>query len=131
MASLDTNCLLRWFLNDIPEQRQRVERLIGSGEALTVDDVVVIEAVFALESGAKLSRETISGFLGAAMTYPLLIDRTLWTEVLRTWTGHPKLSIVDVYLATKTARAGKGPVYTFDTKMVNQLEPAQAVPPLP
>ncbi len=128
MASLDTNCLLRWLLRDIPEQCDRVDALVASQEHLVLDDAVLIEAVFALESGAKLSRTTIKAFLAHVMTQPFTMDRELWQPVLATWADHPKLSVVDVYLATKAERDGNEPLYTFDVKMVNQLSAAQRVP---
>jgi len=128
MPSLDTNCLLRWFLGDIPEQSERVEALVNRGEHLTIDDAAIIEAIFAMESGAKLRRATIQAFFLTAMTRPLAFDRTLWTSVLDTWVAHPKLSVVDVYLATKAQIADDGPLYTFDKKLTNQLPGTAVVP---
>lgn len=56
------------------------------------------------------------------------MDRSLWDRVLDIWVEHPKLSVVDVYLAVKAQDHGIEPVYTFDAKMVNQLAGAAAVP---
>ncbi len=53
MASLDTNCLLRWILNDIPEQTELVADLFNSGESVTVADAAIIETVFVLEKIKK------------------------------------------------------------------------------
>ena len=128
MASLDTNCLLRWLLGDIPEQAARVEALVSSGARPSVDDAAIIEAVFALESGAKLSRSTIRAFFLTAMAHPLTLNRALWTAVLDTWSDHPKLSVVDVYLATKAQLSDDGPLYTFDKKLANQVVGAALVP---
>ena len=36
MPSLDTNCLLRWLLNDIPEQAALVTSLVNSEENFAV-----------------------------------------------------------------------------------------------
>jgi len=128
MAQLDTNCLLRWFLDDIPDQAERVERLILSSSGLEVDDVVVIEAVFALEISMKLSRATIRTFWESAMGYPIGINRELWNKVFPIWVAHPKLSIVDVYLACKAELRSCGPVFSFDQKMIKQLSEVSAVP---
>ena len=130
MASLDTNCLLRWFLDDIPEQRERVEALINSGQTLSVDDVVIVEATFVLEKGAHLSRTTIQDFFTTAMAQPIRLNRALWTDIFRIWVTHPKLSIVDVYLSHKVDDNHDNPVYTFDKKMVNQLGNTCIVPDL-
>jgi len=128
MASLDTNCLLRWLLDDIPEQRRRVDALLARGELLVADDAALIEAVFALEKGAKLQRSTIRALLLAALAQPFEIDRDLWTPVLETWTNHPKLSVVDVYLAARAQAISEAPLYTFDAKLANQIAGVEIVP---
>lgn len=129
MASLDTNCLLRWFLGDVPEHQERVDALLDDLDNVVVDDVILIEAIFVMESTMSLSRSTIRSYIDTAMSYDLVINRSLWTSVLATWASHPKLSVVDVYLTAKAADAGTGPVYTFDLKMINQLN-AVVVPEL-
>ena len=48
MASVDTNILLRWILNDIPEQSQDVDRLFDSGQQFVVEDAAIIETVLCL-----------------------------------------------------------------------------------
>jgi len=128
VASLDTNCVLRWFLDDVPDQRTRVEALLASGEAMTVDDAVVIESVYALETGAKLSRKVIREYWETAMTHAINVNRSLWVQVLGIWVEYPKLSVVDVYLATKAGTQGTAPLYTFDAKMVRQLANTSTVP---
>jgi hypothetical protein len=49
LASLDTNCLLRWILGDVPEQTALVNTLISSGENLIAPDAVLIETVFVID----------------------------------------------------------------------------------
>lgn len=127
---LDTNCLLRWFLNDVPEQTRRVQALLDGGLSLIVDDVVIIEAIFAMQTNGKLDRTVIADFLQVAMAFPIAMDRKLWSDVLDTWVKCPKLSVVDVYLSAKAHASGQIPVYTFDQKMINQLDNATAVPEL-
>ena len=128
MASLDTNCILRWFLDDVPAQRQRLDALMTARQALVVDDAAVIEAVCALEHGAKLKRQTIRGFLDALAAQPVEMNRSLWSGALDIWVERPKLSVVDVYLTVKAGLAGEQPLYTFDAKLAHQLEGAQVVP---
>ncbi|MCL2138464.1 MAG: hypothetical protein FWH41_02915 [Treponema sp.] len=57
--SLDTNCLLRWLLDYIPEQSALVTALVDSDENLAVAEAVLIETVFVLEKVKKISRKTI------------------------------------------------------------------------
>ncbi|MFT4052343.1 MAG: hypothetical protein QM677_08855 [Microbacterium sp.] len=44
--SLDANCLLRWLLDDVPEQTARVDALRAADPRVTVPDVALIEVVF-------------------------------------------------------------------------------------
>jgi len=46
MPSLDTNCLLRWLLEDDTEQTVIINNIINSEESLAVADVALIETVF-------------------------------------------------------------------------------------
>ena len=128
MASLDTNCLLRWFLDDIPAQCQRVEALLDGQETISVDDVAIIEAIFAMEHTLKLTRPTIRGLIDAIMTRRIVMNRPLWQQILDLWADHPKLSVVDIYLTVKASETRCGPLYTFDAKMVSQLPDAVQVP---
>jgi len=128
MSYLDTNCLLRWFLDDIPGHADRVEQQIANEPGIIVDDVIIVETIFVLETVMKLSRKTISSYLDAMKTYSLQFDRKLWSEVLPIWQSHPKLSIVDVYLSIKAKQHNKGPVYTFDHKMLKQLPGTDPIP---
>jgi predicted nucleic-acid-binding protein len=54
MIGLDTNILLRLWLNDDPAQNKRIDALLaqhgGSPESLLVTDVVLAEAVWTLRS---------------------------------------------------------------------------------
>jgi predicted nucleic acid-binding protein len=117
------------MLGDVPEHQARMEALITSGETLVVDDATVIETVFALEKGARLSRPTIRDFFSWAWSHSISIDRVLWEEVLGQWCAHPKLSVVDVYLAATARRTNTAPLYTFDAKLANQMAAARLVPP--
>jgi predicted nucleic acid-binding protein len=131
MASLDTNCLLRLMLGDVPEQQARVEALLRQGEPLILPDVALIEALFALERGMGITRPTICEAVRAVLALKAIrTDRTNWDEVLDTWLTHPRLSVVDAYLAHRAKTDGHEPLYTFDTKMIRQL-PGAATPPPP
>ena len=67
IPSLDTNCLLRWLLDDVPEQTKLVSALINSGEGAAVADAALIETVFVLEKLKKIRRETIEKALLAVI----------------------------------------------------------------
>ena len=56
MASLDTNCILRWLLDDVPEHTALITALINSDKIFSVADAVLIETTFVLEKLKKISR---------------------------------------------------------------------------
>ena len=72
MPSLDTNCLLRWLLGDVPGHKARMDALMAAGAALEVEDVALIEAVYALERQLRLGRPLIVQSVRALMGSRLL-----------------------------------------------------------
>jgi predicted nucleic acid-binding protein len=116
----------------VPDQQDAIEALMRSQPRLAVQDAAVIEAVFVLERVLRLSRKLIGSALTRLMAEPAVImDRVLWTRVLDLYAAHPKLSIVDVYLATAAARGDDLPLFTFDAKMISQLSAADSPPSSP
>ena len=126
MPSLDTNCLLRWLLGDLPEQTALVNALVTSGEDIAVADAALIETVFVLEKVKKISRATIAMAITAVTGIDTIrCNRELFMEVLPMYTSHPKLSFVDCYLVVLAQRNGAVPLLTFDQKLASQLSGAQ------
>jgi predicted nucleic-acid-binding protein len=118
------------MLGDVPGQLARVEALVRQGEPLLLADAAVIEAVFVLERAMGISRATVGEAIRAVLALKSIrTDRPGWEEILETWVAHPKLSVVDVYLAHRANAEGNGPLYTFDARMVRQLQ-GTAAPPL-
>ncbi|MCL2602571.1 MAG: PIN domain-containing protein [Treponema sp.] len=125
MPSLDTNCLLRWLLDDISEQTALVTAVVNSGENIAVADAALIEIVFVLEKLKKIRRETIEkAMLTIVKKETIVCNRELFLEVLPLYTNHPKLSFVDCYLEVLSRRTGATPLLTFDKKLANQLSGA-------
>ena len=130
MPSLDTNCLLRWLLDDIPEQAALVTDLINSGERFAVADAALIETVFVLEKLKKISRETIEKAIVAVIgNNAILCNRELFMEILPIYTSHPKLSFADCYLEVLARKTGATPLLTFDKKLASQLSGAKILSP--
>jgi predicted nucleic-acid-binding protein len=126
MPSLDTNCILRWLLEDIPEQKDLITALVDSGESFTVADAALIETVFVLEKLKRISRETIKKAVMAIIGKDtILCNRELFIEVLSIYTKHQKLSFVDCYLEALARKTNTAPLLTFDKKLANQLSGAQ------
>jgi predicted nucleic-acid-binding protein len=126
MPSLDTNCLLRWLLGDVPEQTVAVSAFITSEKNIAIADAALIEVVFVLEKLKKISRESIEKALRALLENESIIcNRELFIEVLPLYTRHPKLSFVDCFLVVLARQTGTAPLLTFDKKLANQLSGAE------
>jgi predicted nucleic-acid-binding protein len=121
-ASLDTNCLLRWLLGDVPEQTEAITRLLDSPEIFVAADAAVIEVVFVLEKVKKIDRDLIQKAVLAIMTQAnIKCSREIFEEVMPSYVNHPKLSFTDCYLSVLAKRDNALPLYTFDRKLSNQL----------
>ncbi|MCL2882774.1 MAG: PIN domain-containing protein [Coriobacteriia bacterium] len=128
MTSLDTNCLLRYLLMDVPEHTLPVMRIIDSGEPLSVSDVALIEMIFVLEKVRRIDRALIQKALQALFTLSNLVcDRSLFEDVLAIYVQHPKLSAVDCYLACVAQREGIAPLLTFDKALAKQMPSTQLI----
>lgn len=126
MPSLDTNCLLRWLLDDVPAETQRVSRRLTQHPQLTISDVALIEVVFVLERVMKVSRDSIVAAISAfAAESAFAFDRSFWRSVADQYLAHPKLSVADVYLALEAARRGVVPLLTLDRKLASQMREAE------
>lgn len=122
MASLDTNALLRWLLNDIPTQAKKVDTLINGHNELRASDVVIIELIYVLERVHKFPRELIAQNIIHLIEHPkIFIREKFFTTVLGTYMQFPKLSFVDCYAAYLAKEHGVHPLYTFDRKLASQL----------
>ncbi|MCL1992226.1 MAG: PIN domain-containing protein [Spirochaetes bacterium] len=128
MPSLDTNCLLRWLLDDVPEQTALLDSLFDSEESFAVADAALIETVFVFEKLKKISRESIKKAITAIIENDSIVcSRELFIEILPNYTKHPKLSFVDCYLEAFSRKTGNLPLLTFDQKLANQLFGAKLI----
>ena len=130
MPSLDTNCILRWLLGDVPEQSALVTRLINSDEEFSVADAALIEVIFVLEKLKNISRESIQTAIMTVIGQDTIFcNKELFIEILPIYTSHSKLSFVDCYLEVLARRTGTVPLLTFDQKLANQLSGTKLLSP--
>lgn len=125
VPAVDTNILLRWILDDVPEQTARVDRLLASQDQLVGDDAVIIESVFVLERVVGLGRSVIAEAIECVIAEARFgLDRAHWARVLDDYVDHPALSIADTHLAHRAQERGET-LYTFDKKLAKQLGSVQ------
>ena|SRR2546430_1323741 len=119
MISLDANVVLRFLLDDVPEQTKAAARLIEQHKVY-VTDVIVVEVTYVLEKVMQLSRQDVvtllTGFLGFAS---VVHNPYFLLDALRLYEQHPSLSIADSYAAAE-AKSYNHQLVTFDNRLVNQ-----------
>lgn len=119
---LDTNCVLRWLLNDNPRQARVVtDYLRTSKTKLQVTDLVFAEVAWVLKSVHDLDDIIIEGFLRKIVeNNDLSCDRQLLNRVLDELNASPKVSFVDLYLAHYAGFSGNK-LLTFDKTLAKKL----------
>jgi predicted nucleic acid-binding protein len=119
MISLDTNVVLRFLLDDVPEQTKKATTVIEKNKVY-VTDVVVVEIIYVLEKVIKLSRQDIvrlvTDFLGFAN---VVYNPYFLLEVIQLYEHHSSLSVVDCYAAAE-AKAYNNQLVTFDKRLASQ-----------
>jgi predicted nucleic-acid-binding protein len=119
MISLDTNVVLRFLLDDVPEQTKKAAEIIEK-EKVYVTDVVVVEAIYVLEKTLQLARkdiaELVTSFLGFAN---VVYNPYFLVNAINLYEQHPALSMVDCY-ASAEALAYSNQLITFDRRLVSQ-----------
>ena len=119
MNSLDTNVVLRYLLNDIPEQSIKSKSVI-TGSASYITDVVAVEIVFVLERVIGLERSDIVKLIKSFLNLPNLIYNDYFLDQSIDLFGANKtLSIVDCYAATE-AKVYNNSLVTFDKELVKR-----------
>jgi len=129
---LDTNVILRFLLNDVPELYGKAERIFlqveeGKLEVL-LSDLVLSECVWVLEKFYKVPRqeiaEKISSFLQAKGVHTET-PKSVFEEALSTWSGST-LDWTDAFLVAKASH-GNTKLLTFDREIKRKFP--DLVPP--
>lgn len=119
MISLDTNIVLRFLLDDIPEQTAKATNVISKNKVY-VTDVVVIEIIYVLERVIQLPRKDIARLVTDFLGFSSVIHNPYFlVESIGLYKRSPSLSIVDCY-ATQEAKAYTNKLATFDKRLSSQ-----------
>ncbi|MCL5113149.1 MAG: PIN domain-containing protein [Patescibacteria group bacterium] len=119
VVSLDTNVILRFLLDDIPEQTKIASYTIDSSKVY-VTDVVIVECIYVMEKVIGLSRQDITKLIVNFLGFSNVVHNLYFLEeVIQFYEQHPSLSIVDCYAATES-KAYNNQLVTFDKTLANQ-----------
>jgi predicted nucleic-acid-binding protein len=127
-GSLDTCAVLRIFLNDVPDQHDRIRLLLEQqGTTYQVSDLAIIESIFVLENprGYGFSRAEVEDYLIALISRPNLnFNRQAFLTALPLYLAHPRLSFNDCLLSVYAKLNSALPLFTFDKPLARALPEA-------
>ena len=133
-AFIDTNVLLRYLLDDVPEQADAVESLLlqaAQGQlTLYANALVLAEIVWTCESYYQLPKDDIKDMVLMILNTPGLevADRDLITEAIFTYADE-NIDYIDAFNACWMKQQGIETIYTFDQKHYKRIQGIRAKVP--
>ena len=122
---LDTNCFLRLFLNDIPEQANQVEEVLEQAKKKKVEifvpQIILFELHFALEKYYHFPKDEVIDKLKTlvATEYLKVESQEIFSTALTLYT-QASTSFVDCFLLAQSQKE-KAELFTFDQKLRKSL----------
>ena len=118
MIGLDTNVLLRLFLEDDPGQTERARKFVAStarDAPLYINSIVLVELVWVLLRSAKLGKARVVGIIEAILTSDDLevMHVDCAREALESY-RLGKADFADYYLSAVNVEIGCSATATFD-----------------
>jgi len=120
--TLDTNCILRWLLDDNAKQSQIVADIITTSKSpLHVTDMAIAEVVWVCKSVYGHDNHLVEGFVRKIVEHSKInCNRALFNQVLDHMNTSPKVSFVDTCLAFY-AGIGDAKLLTFDKTLAKKF----------
>lgn len=115
---IDTNYILRWFLNDIPSQALLVDELIkgSKSETIIVDRLTIAELTYVLRSQGY-DHQQIGTLVEELFYYPSLVPLSLSEQVALKVYKNTNLDFEDCILLA-LAKVKNYKLGTFDKEML-------------
>ena len=121
-ASLDTNCIVHCFVEDVTAQTIAIHKLLADGNTYGIADVALIEAVFVLEKQYQFSRSLVVEFIGTIVNMRQVnCNRPLFRTALKLYEANKSESIIDCCLAVYANLTDATPLLTFDKSAAKHL----------
>lgn len=115
---LDTNAILRYLLNDIPEQASRTEQIIQSG-AFTLPEIIA-ETVYVLLKVYNVPRNEIEEIVVPVFEEIDISNKEVILEALHIY-SNTTFDFVDCILISRKHILGDE-IFTFDKKLNNYMD---------
>lgn len=116
---IDTNLFIRYLTNDDKQKADRVEKLLDSAAAGTVQlvttEMVMAEVVWVLESSYKLTATSVAPLIRGILATPGLevLNGALVARALEFYEGQ-NIDFIDGYIAAVMEKQGITELYSFD-----------------
>jgi predicted nucleic-acid-binding protein len=124
---VDTNLFIRYLTNDDKHKADRVEKLLDSAAAGTVQlvttEMVIAEVVWVLESSYNLSAVSVAPLIRGILATPGLdvLNGALVSRALEYYEGQ-NIDFIDGYIAAVMEKQGITELYSFDKKHISRLK---------
>jgi predicted nucleic-acid-binding protein len=126
IASLDACCILRWLLQDIPEQERAVHELLSNPGNYHIADTTLMEVVYVLERVYKQDRYFIASCLNLIRSLNQInCNNTLISKVMPLYMANPAVSFADCCAAIYAELNKAEPLLTFDKVLAKRLPQAE------
>jgi predicted nucleic acid-binding protein len=116
---IDTNVIVRFLTDDIPERARVAERILQSDDVV-VSCVILSEVAYVLRSGYRYAREQVLDALVQFLTLDNvdLIDvaKGRVVSALTRAKGAPGLSLGDAFILAQMEASGYTEIYSFDKR---------------
>lgn len=122
MTVVDANHILRWFLGDVPQQAQEVERLLAQAapSSLKVCAVTIAEVTYILRAKGYNHPQTAEVIM-QFVSNPSVVPLASIPERAMAIFSETTLDFEDCYLLADAVHSG-GSIATFDKALLRELK---------
>jgi predicted nucleic acid-binding protein len=128
-AFVDTNILIRHLTGDPPNLAARATAFLADIDELLLEDVIVAEIVYVLESFYEVPTDEVARLVRAVIAYnPIrVINQALLLRSLEVYETH-RLDYAEAYLVASAEASGVDRIVSFDRSIdrvptVSRIEP--------
>ncbi|MBR6422846.1 PIN domain-containing protein [bacterium] len=118
MTVIDTNVILRYLLNDIPEQADEAAKIIGNG-AISFPEIIA-EVVYVLVKLYSVPREKINEIVSPVID-EIEFENADVVKAALYYYSHTKFDFVDSLLLARKQILNED-IFTFDKKLAARLK---------
>lgn len=119
-ALVDTSVVVRYLVDDVPEQARRAAEILDHERGLQVSSLVVVETACVLTSVYGIARDVAVDHLVALLQKENLdaadIDKGLMLEALLLCRPSHRISFADAFLWATARHGGIPRIVTFDRR---------------